>query len=240
MIEYRTFDTLFSIGPFSVKAWGLMAAIGFIVALFFILQEAKRRKIDSEKIYSIALLILVGGLIGSRIGWILETGTTNFVEMIKIWQGGVVWFGALIGGLIAACIYIKVKKLNLWKYLDIFAIGLPLGMAIGRIGCYLIGDHVGKATALPWAISLNGLTHPIPLYEIAVLVPLFFVIFSLRKKKLFDGALFSIYIIGYSLARFWLDFLRTDPTYAGLTVAQYASVVLFAIFGLLVYSRKKK
>jgi len=152
-----------------------------------------------------------------------------------------VWHGGLLGALLTTFTYVKIKQLNFWRYVDILAVGAPLGHAIGRLGCHLIGDHVGKVTSLPWGINLGGaITHPVSLYEVIGLLGIFALVFSLRKKQMFRGALFSIYIISYAVFRFFNDFLRTDPTYLGLTIAQYTSIILITLFGLFIYYKKRK
>lgn len=240
MIPYRTFSTLFSIGPFHIEPWGLMAALGFLAALWIIAREAKKRALDMNDAYGIALSMLIGGILGGRIGWILtEAPKSSFIDYLKIWNGGLISYGAIIGGFLLAYAFMRYKKLDSWKYLDVFAIGLPLGMALCRVGCYLIGDHVGKATTMPWAIPLNGMTHPVVLYEIILLLGIFSLMLYLKNKGLKSGSLFSIYIIAYSFGRFFIDFFRTDPTYYGLTIAQYTSMALFITFLYVVYRIKR-
>lgn len=240
VLPYQPIITLFEIGPFNITSWGLMVVLGFLVGLWIIQREGKRRGLDTDNIYDLALYILVGGILGARLGWFITEGLgSGFAQLFKIWDGGMVWHGGILGALLAAFIYIKIKKLNFWKYIDVVAIGVPLGHAIGRIGCYLAGYHLGKETTVPWAVNYMGqLLHPIPLYEIIALLGIFGLMFSLRKKKFFDGALFSIYILSYAVIRFFLDFLRADPTYFGLTVAQYTSIVLIIIFSIFLYNKK--
>ena len=231
MIPYNPINTLFSIGPFEVRAWGLLVAIGILAGLIFAIREARRKNLDVDKVYSIVLYSLIFGLIGGRLGYALTVESLSLSEMFRLWHGGLIWSGALIGGLIGFYLVIAKDNSKL-KYLDVFAIALALGHATGRIGCYLAGLHLGKASNIPWAINLGGqLRHPVSGYEFIAEFILFFILFSQRKKKLFDGALFGFYIMGYSVLRFSLDFLRTDPSYFGLTIAQWFSMALFIVFG---------
>ena len=239
MIPYKTFGELFSIGPYHVQTWGFMVAIGFLAGLFVSVWQAKRKKLDIDQVYYLSFAMLIGGILGARIGWILTEAPANlsFIDYFKVWNGGMILYGGMIGALLFFCIYAFYKKLSTWKYLDFFALGLPLGMAIGRVGCYLIGDHVGKPTLLPWAILMNGqLTHPVILYEIILLLGIFILMMCLKNKKLPDGRLFLLFLLSYSAGRFIIDFFRIDPTYHGLTIAQYASMA-FIILSIILWRK---
>jgi len=244
MIPYKQItEPLFSVGDFHVQAWGLMVSIGFLAALMLIANESLKRNLKKEDIYSIALAILLGGIIGGRIGWIItESSGLSFLDYFKIWNGGLIWYGGFVGGFILAIAYMIYRKLDILKHLDAVAIGLPLGMAIGRVGCYLIGDHLGKGTVMPWAILHYGqLTHPVILYEIILLLGIFTLIWKLKDQKLKSGMLFATYLLTYSIGRFLIDFARADPTYYGLTIAQYVSIsfTMFIILFWAVFWRNK-
>ena len=242
MIPYKIIGgPLFSIGSFHVQPWGFMVAIGFLIGLWMIVMEAKKKNLEVETIYALALAMLAGGIIGARLLWIFTEAPKNLSLMnyLNFWQGGLAWYGGLIGGFLLICLYSIWKKLNLWRYLDVIALGLPLGMAIGRVGCYLIGDHLGKGTVMPWAILMYGqLTHPVVLYEIILLLGIFGLLIYLRDKNLKEGSLFSMFIVSYSIGRFLIDFFRADPTYFGLTIAQYISIALFLAFGIMLLKGK--
>lgn len=236
VLPYQQIFTFAKIGPFTFAAWGTMVALGFLAVLWIISREAQKRGADSDRVYELFLSVFIGGILGARIGWLLTEGWgIGFFDALKIWHGGMIWHGGFIGAFLAFYGYSKWKKLDLWKHADLFAIGIPLGHAIGRIGCHLIGDHVGKQTALPWGINLGGaITHPISLYEMIALFAIFGIVYKLKDQKKFDGWLFSIYILSYASIRFLLDFLRVDPTYGGLTIAQYVSLGLIVASGWLI------
>jgi len=162
------------------------------------------------------------------------------LDYFKIWNGGMISFGGLIGGLIFMGIYAYYKKLKILNYLDAFAVGIPLGMAIGRVGCYLIGDHLGKGTVMSWAILHYGqLTHPVILYEIILLIGIFGLMLYLRNKKLKAGALFATYIFTYSIGRFIIDYARVEAVYYGLTVAQYFCIAFIILTGIFWWRNRK-
>jgi len=242
VLPYQQFFTLAKIGPFEITTWGFFVVLGFLIGLYFIINEAKRNQLNIDFVYSLGLAILLGGIIGGRVGWLLTVSdSAGFIEAFKIWNGGMIWHGGLLGGLICFLGYAAIKKIDVWRYLDVFAIGLPLGHAIGRIGCHLIGDHVGKLTTMPWGIVLGGgITHPVSLYEVLGLFAVFLLVLKLNKKNLAKGVLFSSYVMMYAVFRFFNDFLRIDPTYFGLTIAQYTSIVLLILFGLFAYQKIKR
>jgi len=244
MIPYTQMTgPLFSIGPFHVMPWGFFVALGFLMGLALILFWGKRKNLDADHIYGIALFMLLGGIIGARLLWALTEAPSglSFLGYLNIWSGGMDWTGGFIGGFLAVWGYLKWKKLDVLKYLDVLALGLPLGMAIGRVGCYLIGDHLGKGTVFPWAILLYGqLTHPIALYEIILDLAILALIINLNKKNLKEGMLFSIFVMSYSFGRFFIDFFRVDPTYFGLTVAQYFCLAFLIIFGFIIWKIGKQ
>ena len=236
MIPYKIFP-MFELGPLHINMYGIMFAIGFLVATFLALQEAKKRNIKKEIIYDIVFYIITGAIIGARLFYILfywpEGMPLTLLGAFAVWEGGLAFFGGFIGALAGGYIYIKKNKLNFWVYTDIFTVPLVIGHIFGRLGDYFIGGHPGKVTDLPWAIYLdNALRHPVVLYEIIGLVIIAVILLNLKKLKLFNGFLFSSYVILYSIQRMILDFFRiesTDPRYFGLTPTQYIVIVLFII-----------
>ena len=180
VLPYKQIITLADVGSFHIATWGFLVVIGFLLGLWVISKEAKRRGINFEHIYSLALWLLVGGILGARIGWILTEGWgVSFYEALKFTDGGMIWHGGLLGGLSAFYIYSRFKKINFLSYLDVFALGIPLGQAIGRLGCHFIGDHIGRPTSLPWGIELGGgITHPVSLYESIALLVIFFLLYQ--------------------------------------------------------------
>jgi len=245
-MPYAQIIDVASIGPFKITAWGLMVVLGFFLALWAIYSEAIRKKMNGEIVIDLLTWIFIGGIIGGRIGWLItEAHGISFADALKIWNGGMVWYGGFLGGLLAAYLYMGIKKIHFGKYFDLIAVGLPLGQAIGRIGCHLIGDHIGKQTMLPWGINLpsaGGITHPVSLYESLALLGIFFFIRDMSRhgKKRFDGWLFCIYLLLYGIARFLIDFLKVDAAYLGLTIAQYVSLALIAASLITIYFKTKK
>lgn len=251
MFYYKSFLSI-DLGFIKIQAWGLLVAIAFLVGLWLAVKEAKRKKQNVEIIYGIITIMLVGGMLGSRIFYVIEEWSyysTHLIDIIQIWDGGLSFFGAFITVLILIFFYLKKKKVKVLSYMDALAPSIAIGHAIGRIGC-IFGDggHLGKATTKPWGSIIlnkeselyNEARHLTSLYEMVELSLIFVVLYLLRKKKYFEGFLFSIYAVMYSFARFFTDFYRIDPVYFGLTIAQWTSIGLFVIFGTFIIVNRNK
>lgn len=241
MLPYTTFDTV-DLGFIKLHVWGMFAALGFCAAILFAAREARKRNLDSEIIYDISPWIIIGSVVGARIVFLLEnpSAIAGLVDIIAVWKGGMAFHGGFFGGIMAAAIYIRRRKLNFWKLADVFAPAIALGHAIGRLGCLATGLHIGKETTSALGVMYEGrLRHPTPLYEFFALIGIFGILLLLRKKASHvHGLLFACYVALYSFARFFIEFYRADPTYYGFTVAQYIVVALFAVSaGFILLSR---
>jgi phosphatidylglycerol:prolipoprotein diacylglycerol transferase len=214
---------LIHIGKLHIYSYGLMIAIGIVVGLFLARQQAAREEIDPDKIIDISFYALVAALIGSRLLFVLM----NFAEyadrpldILKIWEGGLVFYGGLIPAVAIGICYIKRFGLPLWQVTDIFAPSVAIGHAFGRIGCFLAGCCYGKPSTLPWAVTFTdsrtlapqGVSlHPTQLYSSLGLFAIFAFLIWLRKRKTFHGELLWAYTLAYSIFRFFIEFLRGDP-----------------------------
>ena len=227
------------IGPVSIYTLGFFMALGFLVAFVLNLREAKKRGADKSIIIDSFTWLLLGAIIGSRLGYILQHldyYSSNFIDIFKIWEGGMTFHGGLLGLLIAGFIFTRSMFL---KTADLIVLSASLGMAIGRIGCFLINDHQGAGTMLPWGITWpNGIIrHPVALYLIIANLLIFFILYFLKTQAKFKepGSLFFTWLILYSTFRFLLDFTRStgtilsDPRYWNLTLAQWLSIIIVII-----------
>ena len=213
---------LFHLGKWTLYSYGFMIAVGILVGLFLARRQAALEGIDQDKIIDIVFYILVAALIGARLLFVLMNFgeyAAHPLDIVKIWQGGLVFYGGLVPGVIIALWYIKRLGLPLWQVADIFAPSLALGHAFGRIGCFLAGCCYGLPCTVPWAVTftdprtlaLQGIPlHPTQLYSALGLLLLFAFLLFLRKKKTFQGELFWTYLFCYAVGRFFLEFLRGD------------------------------
>lgn len=247
---------LFQIGVLTIYSYGLMIAIGIMVGLFLARRQAAREGIDPDKIMDITFYILLVALIGSRLLFVLmnfEEYADNPIQIFKIWEGGLVFYGGFLPAAAIGIWYIKRLGLPLWKVTDIFAPSIAIGHAFGRIGCFLAGCCYGRPSTLPWAVTFTdprslapqGIPlHPAQLYSSLGLFALFTFLMFLRKKRTFHGEVFWSYALGYSIVRFFEEFMRGDPrgSILGglLSTSQAISIPLAGIsVVMLLYLRKR-
>ncbi|MFC1655859.1 prolipoprotein diacylglyceryl transferase [Patescibacteria group bacterium] len=229
------------IGPIQIQVWGLLVALGMLVALLFTLREAKRKKMRSEPFIDIFILSFIASIIGSRLLYVAifwDNYKDNLWKIVQINEGGLVFLGGVLLVVLTIILYTRFKKLKFWKVADAISPGFALGIGIGRIGCYLIGDHIGSRTNLFLGSYYNGdLRHEPSLYLSINGFILFLLLFLLRPFIRTQGVMAYIFIVWYSASRFLLDFTRamdieglSDPRYFNLTISQWLSLALFVIF----------
>jgi len=244
MIPYHPITEI-SLGPLTIQTWGLMVALGFLAALVVGIYEAKRKKIAVDHIYNILLLAIIFGMLGGRLFYVIlfwENYRDNLLNILKMWEGGAVFYGGFILAAAAILYYIRKKKLSLWQITDIATISIAVGLFIGRIGCYLIGDHMGKVTEFITGVTYYGeIRHNTAMYSSLMGLTFFLVIWPLRKKIKIPGVILSLFLIWYSCTRFFIDHLRDfDPRFYGLTISQYLSVVILAAGVWLLWRRLRE
>lgn len=184
---------------------------------------------------------IFGGLVGAKIWWTVEFfGTAPYLSLLFA-RGGLSWFGGFTFGLAAGLLVIRVKRLPLLAVLSAAAPALAIGHAIGRIGCFLVGDDYGKVSDLPWAVAFpEGLpptvdrVHPTQLYEAIPLFVIGTLLIRLRGQKVSDRRVFGAYLMLVGGTRFLVEFLRVNAHVLGpFTVAQLASAAAFAVGAIL-------
>lgn len=238
MIPYQSFNAI-PLGFTTIYLWGIFTALAFLVAISLAVKKAEKLRIDKNIIYDLSFYIIISAIIGARIGFfITHPSEFSFINFFKIWQGGMAFFGGFILSFITAFIYIRKKNLNFWKIVDLFAFPAIIGHIIGRIGCYITGEHIGKPADLPWSIYQEGvLRHPVILYEIIGLIIIAVIISNIKNKR--QGTIFLTYLALYSVLRFIATFFRlNDPTFLFLTGSQYTSIILFIISIILLIKRR--
>ena len=248
---------LFKIGPVVVHTYGFMMALAFLSAMFISRREARIFDEDEEKIADLIFYILLWGVIGARLFYVavsLPWFLSHPLDIFKVWEGGLVFYGGFIGGLGAAFYCVRKRSMPFWKSIDILTPALPFGHFLGRIGCFNAGCCYGNVCDLPWAVTftdpvslapLNMPLHPSQLYEAFANLALFGLLMAVRKKKSFEGQLFWGYVMAYGAIRFALEFVRGDDRggfLLGLSPAQQVGVLLFVSGGamLLALSRRAR
>ncbi|MAG50368.1 hypothetical protein CL621_01845 [archaeon] len=242
MIPYKSFIS-WDLGFLTIQSYGLMLALAFLVGIYLLVKEAKKKEISLKHVYNLSFYCIISGLIGSRIAFVLanpELYVNNFLEVFQIWKGGLVFYGGLFGAIIFAFFYIKKNKLDFWKFADLFSIPVVVSHIIGRIGCILgDGGHVGKLTTVSWGVLVNNeVRHLTAAYSVVGLLIILGILTFLKRKRLKQGVLFLSYLLLYSIVRFIVEIFRFELRYFGLTFAQYICIVLF--FGSILLLRKIK
>ena len=211
-------SVLVELGSINIHWYGLLIVLAIVVSIILILRLAKINKIEDQHLWNLFFYLVVFGIIGARLYHVLFYNLNYFVnqplDILKIWQGGLAIHGAIIAGIIVVFFYCKKHQLNILKYLDIFTVVMPLGQAIGRWGNYFNQELFGKSCEFNWCIPIQhqfGYFHPVFLYESLLNLVLFIILLILYKtKKLSLGMITLFYLIGYSVIRFFMEFLRLD------------------------------
>lgn len=234
---------LVSFGPFEVHAYTVCMLAAVWLGGWLTYREAQRRMRLSEATLMVGAMGLVGGVVGAKLSMLAFLGPAEFWRQLPTLPfHGAALTGALIGGYVAVVITERALKLGRCTG-DLVAPFIPLGQAIGRLGNFLAGDAYGLPTGLPWGVAMAGAQrHPVQLYELALDLALFAVLWRWRYRSFRDGELFRLYMVGYALIRFPLEFLRYQPTpvpFLGLTLVQWLCIAAALGFGYQLYLQRK-
>jgi len=229
-------------GPLTIHTYGVLVAAGFLLGLALAVKQAKKEGIPQERIIDIGFYVLVAAIVGSRLFFVAVNAghyLKHPLDIFKIWEGGLVFYGGLILALPSALWYIRKHHLDGWRITDIFAPSIAIGHAVGRIGCFAAGCCHGRLCELPWAVTFHdpeslattGIPlHPTQLYESAGEFLNFLILITLRRYQSFKGQLFWTYIFLYSVLRFVVEFFRGDEArgylFGGISVSQGISVIM--------------
>lgn len=223
-----------------VRWYGILISIGIVLGAFIAMKRALKEKISDEKILDMLLIVIPSSIIGARIYYVIfnwEYYSGDILRMINIREGGLAIHGGIIAGVIAGYFYCRHHGLSFVKMADICAPSIILGQAIGRWGNYINQEAYGRPTNLPWGIMVNGVkVHPTFLYESIWNFLVFGFLIAYDKRKKFEGELILFYGMLYSIARFFIEALRTDSLMMGpFRVAQLMSIVMIIVTGILIY-----
>ncbi len=225
------YPVVFQIGTFEVTSFGVMVAVGALVGLWLFNREIRRARLP-DSAFDAAVAGIVGGMVGAKVIWTLEHAGSGPIAELLFSRGGLSWYGGLAGGVLAGLILITWRQLSTVAVLAAAAPALAIGHAIGRIGCFLVGDDYGWPTDLPWGVAFpRGLpptdvpVHPTQLYEAFGLVPLAALLIHLRRSARPDAAVFGVYLLGAGALRFAIEFIRVhEPILGPLAIAHLASL----------------
>lgn len=254
-IPYETFPD-FALGPLTIRTFGTLVGLGVLIGAWVAARDIEQWGVPRDDTYNLATRMVVAGIIGSRISWVLThlDRIDDPIDVIAIWEGGIQFSGGFIAAIIVGLpTFRRLPSVLRWRTLDGYAFGLTIGLAIGRIGCYSVGEHFGRTTDFFLGTTyeggstqedfigevplVEGMTfHNTALYEFLHLSVLFAVMAWLRARARRDGrvlepgTLMGVFVIWYGVTRFVTDLLRTnDDTTLGLTGAQWMSLALVPV-----------
>ncbi|MCT55408.1 prolipoprotein diacylglyceryl transferase [Listeria monocytogenes] len=245
------------IGSISVKWYGVIIASAVVIALLLALSEANKRKMDKEIIVDLLIWAIPISIISARIYYVIfewDFYKNNLGEIVKIWHGGIAIYGALIGAVLTAIIFSRIKKISFWQLADVVAPSLIIAQAIGRWGNLMNQEAHGAETTRSFLESLHlpdfiinqmyidgAYYQPTFLYESLWNVLGFIVLLIIRRTKIRRGELFLGYVIWYSFGRFFIEGMRTDSLMWGdFRVSQVLSLLLIVLsIGIIIYRRMK-
>ena len=213
-----------------------MVAVGALVGLWLFRRELRRSGLP-ESALDAAIAGVIGGMAGAKLLWVFEHLREEPFTDLLLSRGGMSWFGGFAGGILAGLAVMYWKRLPKIAVLAAVTPALAIGHAIGRIGCFLVGDDYGRPTSLPWGVAFpQGLppttvpVHPAQLYEAFALVPLAWLLFRWRKQGRADVSVLGAYLVVAGAIRFLIEFIRVNVRVLGvLSVAHLASLMAIAI-----------
>jgi phosphatidylglycerol:prolipoprotein diacylglycerol transferase len=219
----------------------------FLYALFF-LKNYKTKFVTEKELYFILACLFFCAMFGAKAAFLFAERPDIFLQdplsIFKIWEGGFVYYGGLIGAVCGVYIYLKIRKISVVLFSDMLAVCLAINVFFIRTGCLFAGCCYGKETSLPWGLkfSAGAPLHPTQIYEMAGAFALFLFLHFYNKKNFGRGKTLALFLCGYSLIRFAIEFLRGDERGAyhfGLSVSQNISIAVFAVAAIIFYKADK-
>jgi phosphatidylglycerol---prolipoprotein diacylglyceryl transferase len=244
---------LVTFGSFAIRWYGLMMSLAILAGVALAMRRARAAGISEDDTLYVVLWALPSAFVGARLLHVIDAWqyyTTYPLQILAIQEGGLAIYGGLLGGVAGGALAARRKGLLSWRTLDVAAPAMILGQAIGRLGCFINGEHQGHPADLPWATSYihpgamapDSLPrHPAQMYEFFFDLAILGLLLLLGRRVKRDGVIFTLYAALYSFGRFWISSLREDaPFLLGFTEAQVVSVAVFflAFPALLVLSRR--
>jgi phosphatidylglycerol:prolipoprotein diacylglycerol transferase len=253
------YPRLLEFGPITVYTYGLLLAAAYLLGLKLAMVRAKARGLDSARVLDLGIYIIISALVGAKLLLLVtdfQTFKSDPRELLTLARSGGVFYGGLILAVAVALWYIRRAGLPLWTTCDVFAPGIALGHAIGRLGCLFAGCCYGKPTSKPWGITftdpfaaanvgtpLGTPLHPTQLYEAgAELLILGVLLLTERKGRPYPGRTFWLYILLYAITRYIIEIFRGDERGAILmfSTSQFISIVLAPLaVGMLIYLARR-
>ncbi|MFH1878765.1 MAG: prolipoprotein diacylglyceryl transferase [Candidatus Omnitrophota bacterium] len=226
---------LFQAGPFTLYTYGFFVALGFLLAMVLIGRDSKKIGLEKNKVFDCLIAVLIGGLAGGRLLFVIlnwHLFRNDIARIVMINEGGMAVQGAMLMGVLSGAVAARVKRIPFWKTADLFAPYMALGQSVGRVGCFMNGCCYGKAVSSGVRVTFPGdevSRIPVQLYSSFSLLAICIILLLLRKKRYFDGHAFALYLLLYSVYRFFMDFMRADnpPVFGSMSLSQIISIGTF-------------
>ncbi len=247
---------LLELGPLSIKTYGFLIAVGFLIGIALATREAKRVGINQQTVLDLAFYIILGAIIGSRLFYVIthpEYFRANLLDAFKVWEGGLTFYGGFIMAFAVAVFMIKKHRLPACQTLDLFAPSLAVGILFGRLGCFFAGCCYGRLCSFPWAVTftnpqslaeLNVPLHPVQLYAAAGSAITLAILLLLKKRKTFHGELALVWIMLYSGCRLFEELFRGgqrgDLVFKTYPASQVMALVLLVAAAIVFPVLKKR
>lgn len=242
--------SLFRIGDFFLPTYGLLVTIGFLSGLWLAGRLARRAGLDRELVLNLGIYSAIAGILGAKVMLVLldldyYLARPGEIFSLSTLQAGGIFYGGLIAALLVAAWYVRRKRLPGWQAADAYAPAIALGHAIGRLGCFAAGCCWGVETQLPWAVTFTNPTahelfgtplgrplHPTQLYEALAEAVIFVVLYRRYLRPHAPGAILGLYLLLYSGARFFIEFVRAhdelNPSVGPFYIEQWIALALAA------------
>ncbi|HUJ30939.1 MAG TPA: prolipoprotein diacylglyceryl transferase [Candidatus Acidoferrum sp.] len=249
---------LFQLGSFTIYTYGVLVAAGVVLGLLYSRRQASRVGLDPEKVWNMGIYTILAALVLAKVwlvfsAWDYYMAHPREIFSIATFQSGGTFYGGIVGAAVTIVLYAYVQKMPFLSVLDVCSAGLPLGHAIGRLGCFFAGCCYGKPTTMPWGVTFTNPTaaqiagtpldvrvHPTQLYEAAAEFLNFLILVWLGSRQRFKGQILGTYFLLYGVERGTIEFFRGDPGrtmlfHDSVSLMQLASVGLILIGGFLWY-----
>lgn len=261
MLTYPHIDpVIFSIGPLQIRWYGLMYVLGFIATLILVKHQIRKFGFKKLEVHfeNLNLVLIISLVLGGRLGYVLFYNLPYYLknpgEIIATWQGGMSFHGGLLGLVFGAVIFCRRKKLNFWRTADFYAVTIPIGLGLGRLGNFINGELYGRVTDMPWGMVFPGggplPRHPSQLYESFLEGLVLFVVLWILKDKQQppsswpSGSMVALFLILYGVFRFGVEFFREPDAQlgfiaAGMTMGQVLSSLMI-LAGIIIIGIRRR
>ncbi|WP_322173534.1 prolipoprotein diacylglyceryl transferase [Acutalibacter caecimuris] len=253
-LQFTVNEVAFSIGGYDIRWYGVIIALGYLLAILYAFRSVKKMNIDLDRLIDAVIAGTLGGIVCARLYYVLFYPGDKYwkdpIQILYIHDGGIAIYGGMIGALVFGGLVAHWRKLRVPAVLDLASLGFLIGQGVGRWGNFVNQECFGEATTLPWGMASDNTrilfpdspVHPCFLYE-SLLCLLGFVVLHIftRRFRRYDGQTFILYLIWYGAARFFIEGTRTDSLMVGpLRVSQVVAAGCVAVgLALLVVFRRR-